>query len=84
MPMEKVDQDLIEEMMPENQRLKELYEEHVKLDKETEHLEKLRGYSTSAALALAALKKKKLSGMDEMMSILSEHREESFKDTAMM
>lgn len=81
--MEKVDQELIQEMMPENPRLKELYREHLQLDKKTNQLERLRGYSTSATLALASLKKKKLSGMDEMMSILKSHRDKSLSDTAL-
>lgn len=72
--MEKADHELIEEKMPENPRLKELYEEHKRLDKEAFHLEKIRPYSTSAAMSLAAIKKRKLNGMDEIMSILSTYR----------
>ncbi|MDD2943036.1 MAG: DUF465 domain-containing protein [bacterium] len=72
--MENVDRELVLELINSNSRLKDLYKEHQQLDRQAANLERLKGYSTSAALALAVLKKQKLAGMDEIMSILDDYR----------
>ena len=74
--MEKVDQELLLELAPAHPELKRLYEEHLKLEKEVERLERYSKYSSSAELRHKTLKKRKLMGMDTIMAILAEHRHE--------
>ncbi len=72
--MEKVDQELLQELAPSHPELKRLYEEHIRLEREVERLERYSKYSSSAELRHKTLKKRKLMGMDAIMSILSQHR----------
>jgi len=72
--MEKVDRDLILSIADFNPVLKQLYEEHLKLDEEIERNEAYAAYSSSAQLRQKQLKKAKLQGMDKIMAILKEHR----------
>ena len=74
--MEKADHDLIEKIVPINSQLRELYNRHIKLEKEVERFGRYAAYSSSAALRHRELKKQKLLEMDQIMSILSEHREQ--------
>ena len=75
--MEKADRDLILALCPTNNQLKELYEEHIKLEKEVRNFEQYVGYSTSAQLRQKQLKKEKLKGVDAMMAIIAEYRREN-------
>lgn len=72
--MEKVDRELLLSLVPINPDLKKLYEEHVRLEKEVERLERYAKYSSSAQLRHKTLKKRKLQGMDNIMSILNQYR----------
>lgn len=72
--MEKCDQELLLRIADSNPHLKQLYEEHLKLDEEVEKLERYAAYSSSAALRHKQMKKEKLHGMDVIMSILNEYR----------
>lgn len=75
--MEKADQHLIEEIVPFNTQLRELYNRHIKLEKEVERFGRYAAYSSSAALRHKELKKQKLLEMDQIMSILTEHKLQS-------
>ncbi len=72
--MEKRDEELVLHLAENDSHLRELYEEHLELEKEVEKLERYAAYSSSAALRHKQLKKEKLRGMDAIMSILHEHR----------
>ena len=72
--MEKKDQELLFQLAESNPYLKQLYDEHIKLDEEVEKLERYAAYSSTAALRHKQLKKEKLRGMDTIMSILNEAR----------
>ena len=72
--MEKADHDLLEKIVPIDSHLRELYNRHLKLEKEVERFGRYAAYSSSAALRHKELKKQKLYEMDQIMSILSEHR----------
>jgi uncharacterized protein YdcH (DUF465 family) len=72
--MERSDRELIEQMMKNDMRLKRLYDQHAKLE---QMLERFQGrvFLTSAEQREERdLKKKKLSGVDEMMRLLEEQR----------
>lgn len=75
--MEKVDEDLIEKIVPLNPHLRDLYNRHIKLEREVERFGRYAAYSSSAALRHKELKKQKLHEMDLIMSILNEHRLEA-------
>jgi uncharacterized protein YdcH (DUF465 family) len=72
--MEKVDQELLNQLAPHHARLKKLYDEHRKLEKQLVNLSRFSTYSPSTALKQQQLKKQKLRGMDTIMRILSEYR----------
>jgi uncharacterized protein YdcH (DUF465 family) len=74
--MEKADQDLLLKIVPTNPDLKKLYDRHRKLDKEIESLTRYSRYSSTAALRQKELKKLKLQKMEEIMTILNQHRPE--------
>lgn len=80
--MEKADRDLVLLISNTNPRLKKLYDEHLRLDKEIERYQHYAKYSSSAALHHRELKKAKLKGMDDIMAILSEHRHQGSSCTA--
>ena len=72
--MEKLDRDLILNLCQSVPRLRDLYEEHLRLEKELEKFEQYSAYSASAKLRSNELKKEKLKGVDDMMAIVSEYR----------
>jgi uncharacterized protein YdcH (DUF465 family) len=72
--MENADHQLIEQIVHSDQNLRKLYNRHLKLKKELEHLEKYAPYSSSAAMQHSKLKKEKLRGKEEIMAILSQFK----------
>lgn len=72
--MEKADRELILALCPMNLELRQLYDEHIKLEKEVRKIEHYVAYSATAQLKQTHLKKEKLKGVDAMMTILGEHR----------
>lgn len=72
--MEKADHELLLLLSPSDERLKKLYEQHKKLEKEVVRYSHYAKYSASAALKEKELKKSKLHGMDAIMEILSDYR----------
>lgn len=74
--MEKIDFELLNQLIPENYRLRKLYDEHRALETRISELERTRAQFSISEIEWQRLKKRKLQGMDEIMAILSEHREE--------
>jgi uncharacterized protein YdcH (DUF465 family) len=72
--MERADLELLETLLPTNPKLKQLVNEHKRLEKEVANVSRYSGFSPAAALREQQLKKEKLRGMDDIMSILSEYR----------
>ena len=72
--MEKVDLELLLRIAPTNVRLQKLYKEHVELEERLNELERCRAVSSFATGQASELKKQKLRGMDDIMSILNEYR----------
>ena len=72
--MENAEYQLIEEIVHTNHTLRRLYNRHLKLKKELEHIEKYAPYSSSAAIQHSKLKKEKLKGKEEIMAILSQFK----------
>ena len=75
--MEKLDRELILSLCPNIPRLRDLYEEHLKLEREVEKFEQYAAFSASAQLRSKELKKEKLRGVDDMMAIVEEHKHHS-------
>ncbi len=80
--MNKADEELLQAIAPTNPTLKKLYQEHLKLEKEVSHFELYSHYSTSADLQQKMLKKQKLKGMEQIMSILARHRNNGFQQAS--
>ncbi len=72
--MEKLDEELLLEVVQTNFRIKKLYEEHLKYEMELRAFEKNPALSAWDALREKRLKKEKLKGMDIIMSTLNEYR----------
>ena len=75
--MEKPDQELLLTVVDENPRLKELYEEHLRYEKELAEFEASPARATWDEAREKRLKKQKLKGMDMIMSILVDYRHDS-------
>ena len=73
--MDQADIQLITHLIPKNEKLRKLYNEHVKLDKQVARFQDYSNYSATAALRQQELKKAKLKGVDSIMEILNQHRE---------
>ena len=69
--MEKQERETIQKIVKNNEELKRLYHQHQLYEQKLARYES-RGFLTPAEqLAIRTLKKKKLSGVDRMMTILS-------------
>ena len=69
--MEKQERETIQKIVKNNEELKRLYHQHQLYEQKLDRYES-RGFLTPAEqLAIRTLKKKKLSGVDRMMTILS-------------
>ena len=77
--MNKADEELLLAIAPTNPTLRKLYQEHLKLEKELSHFERYSQYSTNTDLQNKMLKKQKLKGMEQIMTILAQHKGESFE-----
>ena len=76
--MKKADQELLEDIIPSNVNLRRLYDRHRKLEKEVESIGRYARYSSAASLRQRELKKLKLQGMEEIMTILREYRDRPY------
>ncbi|WP_027184907.1 DUF465 domain-containing protein [Desulfovibrio inopinatus] len=72
--MEQRDLDLIAKIVDENAELKGLYEEHIQFEKILEKYESKPFLTPEEDLEVKELKKKKLAGKTEMMSLLEQYR----------
>ena len=72
--MEKDEKDLLDKVISSNPRLKALYTEHLRLDKEVNKYQRYAAVSGFAVRRQAELKRRKLKTKDSMQQILSEYR----------
>lgn len=72
--MEKHDEELIKQLAESNDELRDLYEEHVALEKELAVFNGRLHLSAEEERQKRDVQKRKLAGKDRMMAILSEHR----------
>ncbi len=68
--MDRFNHQLIKNLLPSDPQLKKLYDQHRKLEREVENLERFTAYSSSARLRLNELKKLKLKGVESILNIL--------------
>jgi len=74
--MENSDRELIRKVLQSNNELARLYHEHCQLEDLLTRFEHMVFMTPSEEMEVKALKRKKLSGVDRMMAIVSEHRTE--------
>lgn len=72
--MEKADEALILSLLPHGGELKSLYEEHVRLEQQLGTFQERPHLSNAQQVEKKRLQKLKLAGMDQIMSILAQHR----------
>ncbi len=73
--MEEGDLQLIRKLIPKDQELKRLWDEHLDFEEKLEQLNKRRYLSTEEELRRKEIQKLKLSGKDQIEEILRKHRE---------
>lgn len=71
--MEDIEYELIGKIVPHHPHLKKLYSEHLKIEKELDHLEQYARYSPAAEVKHRELKKIKLRGKEKMMAIIGRY-----------
>lgn len=72
--MEEKDIELIKELAAENEEVKQLWEEHLKLKTKLEDFNKRKYLTTEDELERKKLQKLKLVGKDRLEEILHQHR----------
>lgn len=72
--MEKRDHEMISKMQLSNFELKRLYQEHIDIERRLSKFETRSFLTPIEQVELKRLKRKKLRGVDRMMSILSSHQ----------
>lgn len=72
--MEKHDEELIKQLAESNDELRDLYEEHVALEKELAVFNGRLHLSAEEERQKRDVQKRKLAGKDRIMAILAEHR----------
>jgi len=72
--MEKKDETLIKAVAEHNDELRDLYENHIILEKDLAELNGRLHLSAEEELEKRAIQKRKLAGKDRIMEILAEHR----------
>lgn len=72
--MEKSDRELIMKCIASNIELKRLYSQHLALEKKLSKLSNRTFLTASEEMETKDLKKKKLRGVDKMMTLISPHR----------
>lgn len=72
--MEPRDVALIERLLPAHPQLRDLWEEHLRLDRELEQLHGRRFLTREEEVRLQELRKTKLAGRDRIEAILRDHR----------
>lgn len=77
--MEESDKELIRQLSGKDVTLRKLYQEHLKLEDRLTKLENQNFVTAKEEVELKAMKKKKLSGVDKMMKMISDKRGKSLK-----
>ena len=72
--MEKTDQQLIEELIPLNPELADLWKEHLDFEEKLEDMNSRIYLTPEEQIERKAIQKLKLAGRDRIEVILSEHR----------
>lgn len=72
--MEKREREILQSLVASNREVKKLYDRHRKLEREIENFSRFIGYSGTASLKLAALKKEKLKNKEALISLMSENQ----------
>lgn len=72
--MEDRDLKLIEELIPQNQELADLWKEHIELEMRLQAMDDRVYLSSEEQMERKRLQKLKLAGRDRMEGILAEHR----------
>lgn len=72
--MEKADHDLLLKIVSNHPRLKALYNEHTRLEKQVANCERHVAFSASVQLKQNELKKAKLKTKDDILVLLNEYR----------
>ncbi len=72
--MDAHDTDLIERLLPEDRELRQLWEEHRRLEDQLEALRHVRFPTPEEEQRRRELQKTKLAGRDRIQAILSRHR----------
>lgn len=72
--MEKADRDLLLSIVGNHPRLKALYNEHLKLEKQVANYDRHAAYSASVQLKMTELKKAKLKTKESIQMLLDEYR----------
>lgn len=72
--MECSDKELVRKLVQSNAKLRKLYEEHEILHHKLERFQNRPYLTSQEEVEQRELKKRKLMGVDQMMSILAEHR----------
>ncbi len=68
--MEKIEEEILVELVERDPQIKKLYTQHQKLEREIASVSQYAVFSPAAKLRAQELKKEKLRGRDELMSIL--------------
>ena len=73
--MEKRDEELIASLIPQNEELRRLMEEHDLYESQLEELNKRPYLTTEETLEKRKIQKQKLAGRDRIEAILAEYRQ---------
>jgi uncharacterized protein YdcH (DUF465 family) len=80
--MEKKDEELIHQLLPENPELKTYYEEHLDLERQLADFNRRLYLTPEQEIEKKQLQKRKLNGKDKIMEILDRHRGGTRRATA--
>jgi len=70
-----MDQDMVQQLFDDNARFRMLYEEHLLLEKELQHLDEKSHLTPEEEVERKKVQKLKLAGKDEMERILKAYRQ---------
>lgn len=72
--MDKRDEELIRSLLPNNEELRQHYEEHLEFEKQLDELNRKLYLTPEQDFHRKDLQKRKLAGKDKIMEILQRHR----------
>ena len=74
--MEASELKLIESLIPQNEELRRLWEEHQKLNRKLDSMASQTYFTAEEQIERKQMQKRKLAGRDRIAAILAAHREE--------